>query len=166
MMEDARVYASQLVGMGEPYESARTRITEAIDVLMGDDELPVGDEALVRAGDETYTKALRLMVENHDAKALQVLEAAPGFERISPSHRLLFAYLLYRNNWRYRSREMVETLLLNRDYRSTHPELTFYGARIHWLADENQTAARLALEYVDRRRETRQQHATDVMKEQ
>ncbi|MEW5854596.1 MAG: hypothetical protein AB2A00_37820 [Myxococcota bacterium] len=161
LMKDARAYAVQLVGEGGELEAGKDRILAAIDLLEGDDEVPVADEEIARSGDQRYLRSVQAMVEGNDARALQLFEGIPGLEDASPGHRMLYAYLLYRGNWRYRARRTIDPLLSNQAYVETHPEVLYYGARIYWLLDENQRAARLALRYLDQVRNQQKQSPLD-----
>lgn len=151
-LSDARHYAAQLVGMGQTHEEFRERLLEAAETLEGDGELQVADERVAEEGDQRYLRVVQALVDGNDRKALQMFEVFPELEMEHPSYRLLYAYLLYRNNWRYRARRAFEPLLGETMFLAAHPEALYYGARIYWLVDDNQKAAELALRYVDARR--------------
>jgi hypothetical protein len=155
MMADAREYLAKLLGMGPELESARARLMEAMEVLEGDDELAVADEEVAASGDTRYLRAVQAMVDGQDQKALRLFEAFPGLEEEGPAYRSLYAYLLYRGNWRWRAKKAVEPLLREEDYIQDHPEVLYYAARIFWLVDENHRATEVALRYVDLRRAAR-----------
>lgn len=149
LMEDARALLATLVGQGEPWESGRARLLAALEVLEGDDNMPVVLQEAPDPPDARYSRAIQFMVEGSDRKALESLEPFAGFEKRSRAHRFLYAYLLYRAEWRYRAMDVIQPLLFDHPWRRAHPQVMYYAARILWLQDENQRAGRLALEVVD-----------------
>jgi hypothetical protein len=151
MMEDVRSYGVKLLGQGPRWEVARNRLLEAVEAITGDDELPVADEEVARLGDHRYLRVVQTMIDGNDRKALQLFESYTAMENEHPAYRMLYAYLLYRDDRRWRARDVMEPLLSNPGYRREHLEVLYYGARIQWLEDENQRAAQLALEFVDER---------------
>ncbi len=151
MMEDARAYAVQLVGAGSPWEERKDRILEVLEAIIGDAELAVVDEHNPELSDKRYIAAVAAMVEGHEGKALGIFEQFPGLEKESLSHRFLYAFLLHRADFRWRARDAMEVVLQDAAYCQQHPAALLYGARISWLADDNQRAARLGYRFVDLR---------------
>ena len=149
LTDDMRATVATLVGEGAPYEAGRSRLLAALEVLEGDDEMPVITPEGMASSDQRYVRAVGLMMQDRDSKALESLEPFEKFETTSPDHRLLKAWLVYRADQRWRSLQIATPLLFAHAWRRNHPEGTYYLARIHWLNDENQWAARLALELVD-----------------
>jgi hypothetical protein len=162
MQEDARAFAADLVGEGEPWESRRNRTLEAVEVLMGDGEVAVVDEHSPALLDPRFVKVAKAMVDGHDKAALELFEEFPGMEKESPEHRLLYAYLLFRTEHRWRARLAMEPLLVQRAWLQQHPEALYYAAKILWIGDENQRAAERAYQFVDAREAKRKAavHAT------
>ncbi|MBI5494772.1 MAG: hypothetical protein HY904_07065 [Deltaproteobacteria bacterium] len=163
LVDDARALAVHAVGKGGGVEDRMTRVLEALDVLTGNDEIQVIQEDEQALEDPRYQRAAIAMIEGHDRKALEVFETFPDLEKQGHAYRLLYAYLLYRANWRWRAQQAVEPLLQDLPWRRAHPEVLYYGARMNWLEENNQRGAALALEYVDIQRARRALRVEDVV---
>ncbi|MBI4817056.1 MAG: fused MFS/spermidine synthase [Deltaproteobacteria bacterium] len=99
------------------------------------DRLTEGDaEAVVVEGtegkDSAYAEAVALMLEDHDQRALDVVERAKGFSKRGPAHLFLEAYLRYRDEDPREADELYGRLLSEYpEFPESVPSVWYYAAR-------------------------------------
>jgi spermidine synthase len=141
--EDAEVYAKTLpVGAAD-----RARLLRLIGYVTDTD----AESALV-ANDDTradraYAEAAWAVVQGRDDQALAFVEQAePGFEDGSPAHRLLYAYLCYRNDRYVDAEYLLDSVLEDEVFTAKHPEALYYAGRTQLFRGDLDAA----LEYFSR----------------
>jgi spermidine synthase len=141
--EDAEVYAELLPAESEE----RARLLRLIGYVTDTD----AESALVAndatRADRAYAEAAWAVVEGRDDQALARVEQADApFEEGSPAHRLLYAYLCYRND-RYTDAEyLFDSVLRDEVFTARHPEALYYAGRTQLFRGDLDAA----LEYFSR----------------
>lgn len=112
---------------------AQRRIQRVADLLDRYDE--VDQEPVVVADEHTkedldYAKAVSLMLQGKDRDALAQIDAVKDFEKRSPAHRFLHAYLCYRSERTWDAEYLMEDVLANEAFVKEVPAVLYYAARI------------------------------------
>ncbi|MBI2376358.1 MAG: fused MFS/spermidine synthase [Deltaproteobacteria bacterium] len=99
------------------------------------ERLTEGDaEAVVVEGtesrDPTYAEAVALMLQDHDRRALDVIERARDFAKRGPAHEFLEAYLKYRDEDARNADELYRRLFdRHPEFALANPSVYYYAAR-------------------------------------
>lgn len=104
----------------------------------------------VTTKDETYARAIQLMLAGKDRDALNAIEAVEKFEDRGSAHRFLQAYLCYREDRVYDAEYLIEGVLDDRAFVEQYPATLYYAARIAAERGRYDKAFRWYSQFLDR----------------
>jgi spermidine synthase len=139
-LKDAEAFESRSrarLDAAELQEAVRAAVLDQLDLTawlrtrLAEDDV----ESVVIANEETkkdavYKRAVATMVDGDETQALRVVDQPKDFEKRSPAHRLLYAYLTYMKGRRYDAEHLIEGVLEDEVFSAENPVAYYYAARI------------------------------------
>jgi hypothetical protein len=115
-----------------------------------DDEPVLVDHPATR-DDARYALVARWMLAGDEARALAEADHPDGFEKLSPGHRLLYAYLCSRQERLLDAQYLIDGVMEDETFVARHPAVLYHAARIAADRDRYADAVPLMERYLDAR---------------